>query len=63
MTIFEWENNFKVKYDVAKDALKKWIKTGGKKEDIDYGWKLVEENKVFLPNIFPTGSMKINKVV
>lgn len=63
MTVFEWENNFKVKYDVANDALKKWIKTGGKQEHIDDAWKLVEANKVFLPNIFPTGSMQINKVI
>ncbi len=63
MTVFEWENNFKVKYDVANDALKKWIKTGGEKEHIDSAWKLVEEGKVFLPNIFPSGSMQLNKVV
>jgi hypothetical protein len=59
MTLFEWENNFKVKYDIANDALSKWIETGGKQEDIDYAWKLVEENKVFLPDIFPAGSMQI----
>lgn len=63
MTIFEWENNFKVKYQVANDALKKWIETGGNQVDIDNAWQLVEDNKIFLPSIFPTGSFFLGKEI
>jgi hypothetical protein len=63
MTIFEWENNFKLKYEVANDALKKWIETGGSQVDIDNAWQLVEDNKILLPSIFPTGSTYLRKKI
>ena len=63
MTIFEWENNFKLKHEVANDALKKWIETGGSQVDIDNAWQLVEDNKILLPSIFPTGSTYLRKKI
>lgn len=62
MTSDEWENNFGMKHTVAHDTLRKWIKDGGKEEDINKAWELAKSGKIVLPPMFPSGHIKKTKV-
>ena len=59
MTADEWENNFGIKRQVARDALKKWISDGGSQEDIDMAWERAKSGEIYLPPIFPSGQIAI----